>query len=150
MELDTMKQMVIEASTTFYSTKDKDTRRSAEEWLNNFKKSVHAWYITDQILHTDKNEQVLFFAAQTIRSKIQYNFHELPVDSHEVSFTHSVPNIQMQHQPRPNRSTPTLASTSSFHDNMDGGLAVVALPFNLTSNVSCVLCAFIDCNRGHN
>lgn len=83
MELDSMKQMVIEASTTFYSTKDKETRRSAEEWLNDFKKSVHAWYITDQILHTDKNEQVLFFAAQTIRTKIQYNFHELPVDSHE-------------------------------------------------------------------
>lgn len=82
-ELDTMKQMVIEASTTFYSTKDKEQRRSAEEWLNDFKKSVHAWYITDQILHTDKNEQVLFFAAQTIRTKIQYNFHELPVDTHE-------------------------------------------------------------------
>lgn len=90
MEMDSMKQMVIEASTTFYSTKDRETRRSAEEWLNDFKKSVHAWYITDQILHTDTNEQVLFFAAQTIRSKIQNNFHELPVDSHEVSHnTHS-------------------------------------------------------------
>ena len=79
-----MKQMVIQASTTFYSTQDKEQRRSAEEWLNDFKKSVHAWYITDQILHTDKNEQVLFFAAQTIRSKIQHCFHELPADSHEV------------------------------------------------------------------
>ena len=98
MELDTMKQMVIEASTTFYSTKDKETRRSAEEWLNNFKKSVHAWYITDQILHTDKNEQVLFFAAQTIRSKIQYNFHELPVDSHEVS------QAKRSAAPRPQRA----------------------------------------------
>jgi len=78
-----MKQMVIDASTTFYSTQDKEQRRSAEEWLNDFKKSVHAWYITDQILHTAKNEQVLFFAAQTIRTKIQYCFHELPVDSHE-------------------------------------------------------------------
>ena len=85
MEMDSMKQMVIEASTTFYSTKDKETRRSAEGWLNDFKKSVHAWYITDQILHTATNEQVLFFAAQTIRTKIQYNFHELPTDSHEVS-----------------------------------------------------------------
>ena len=84
MEMDSMKQMVIQASTTFYSTQDKDQRRSAEEWLNDFKKSVHAWYITDQILHTDKNEQVLFFAAQTIRSKIQHCFHELPADSHEV------------------------------------------------------------------
>ena len=84
MEMDSMKQMVIQASTTFYSTQDREQRRSAEEWLNEFKKSVHAWFITDQILHTDKNEQVLFFAAQTIRSKIQHSFHELPVDSHEV------------------------------------------------------------------
>ena len=82
-------------------------RRSAEEWLNNFKKSVHAWYITDQILHTDKNEQVLFFAAQTIRSKIQYNFHELPVDSHEVSFTNPI-RFPIQHTKQPiNKSTPT-------------------------------------------
>ena len=85
MDVDAIKQMVIQASTTFYSTQDKEQRRSAEEWLDGFKKSVHAWYVTDQILHTDKNEQVLFFAAQTIRTKIQYNFHELPLDSHEVS-----------------------------------------------------------------
>lgn len=85
MEMDQMKNMVIQASTTFYTTKDNDQRKTAEEWLSNFKKSVHAWYITDQILHSEKNEQVLFFAAQTIRSKIQYSFHELPLDSHEVS-----------------------------------------------------------------
>ena len=85
MEMDQMKSTVIQASITFYSTQDNEQRKSAEEWLNNFKKSVHAWYITDQILHTEKNEQVLFFAAQTIRSKIQQHFHELPLDSHEVS-----------------------------------------------------------------
>ena len=85
LEMDSIKQMVIQASTTFYSTQDREQRCNAEQWLNDFKKSVHAWYVTDQILHTDKNEQVLFFAAQTIRTKIQYNFHELPVDSHEVS-----------------------------------------------------------------
>lgn len=82
--MDSIKQMVIQASTTFYSTQDRDQRRSAEEWLNDFKKSLDAWYVTDQILHTDKNEQVLFFAAQTIRTKIQYCFHELPAESHEV------------------------------------------------------------------
>jgi transportin-3 len=85
LEMDSIKQMVIQASTTFYSTQDREQRCNAEQWLNDFKKSVHAWYVTDQILHTDKNEQVLFFAAQTIRTKIQYNFHELPIDSHEVS-----------------------------------------------------------------
>ena len=86
MELESIKELVIQASTTFYSTQDKEQRRSAEEWLNEFKKSVHAWFVTDQILHTNTNEQVLFFAAQTIRSKIQHSFHELPTNSHEVSF----------------------------------------------------------------
>jgi transportin-3 len=85
MELDSIKELVIQASTTLYNTQDKEQRRTAEEWLNDFKKSVHAWYVTDQLLHTNKNEQVLFFAAQTIRSKIQNCFHELPADSHEVS-----------------------------------------------------------------
>ncbi len=92
MEMNSMKEMVIEASTTFYSTKDRETRKSAEQWLNDFKKSVHAWYVTDQILHTAKNEQVLFFAAQTIRTKIQYSFHELPTGSHEVSKPWAKPN----------------------------------------------------------
>lgn len=78
-----MKELVIKASETFYATQDKEQRRLAEDWLNDFKKSTHAWYITDQILHTSKNEQVLFFAAQTIRTKIQHNFHELPANSHE-------------------------------------------------------------------
>lgn len=81
--MDQMKELVIQASTTLYTTNDKEQRKTAEEWLNNFKKSAHAWYITDQILHTEKNEQVLFFAAQTIRSKIQNDFSELPLDSHE-------------------------------------------------------------------
>ncbi|CAF0896059.1 unnamed protein product [Brachionus calyciflorus] len=81
--MESIKQTVIQASQTFYTTQDREQRRSAEQWLNDFKKSVDAWFISDQILHTDKNEQVLFFAAQTIRSKIQNSFHELPLESHE-------------------------------------------------------------------
>jgi hypothetical protein len=84
MEMDSMKQMVIQASTTFYTTQDKDQRRTAEEWLNEFKKGHDAWIVSDQILHSTKNEQVLFFAAQTLRTKIQNSFHELHGSMHEV------------------------------------------------------------------
>jgi transportin-3 len=84
-EMDSIKVMVVQASTTFYTTQDKEQRKKAEEWLDNFKRSLNSWYITDHLLHTEKNEQVLFFAAQTIRNKIQYDFHELPTTSHEVS-----------------------------------------------------------------
>jgi transportin-3 len=83
-EMDSIKMVAIQASTTFYTTQDKEQRKKAEEWLESFKKSLNSWYITDQLLHTEKNEQVLFFAAQTIRNKIQYDFHELPITSHEV------------------------------------------------------------------
>lgn len=82
--METIKQNVIQVSQTFYNTQDKDQRRVAEDWLNDFKKSINAWTIADQLLHTDNSEQVLFFAAQTIRSKIQYSFHELPIDFHQV------------------------------------------------------------------
>ncbi len=90
--MDSIKTVVIQASTTFYTTQDKEQRKKAEEWLETFKKSLNSWYITDQLLHTEKNEQVLFFAAQTIRNKIQYDFHELPVTSHEVSIVSLVDN----------------------------------------------------------
>jgi transportin-3 len=85
MDLETIKQSVVQVSQTFYNTQDKEQRRVAEDWLNEFKKSINAWTVTDQLLHTDKNEHVLFFSAQTIRTKIQFSFHELPVDYHEVS-----------------------------------------------------------------
>lgn len=83
--METIKQNVIQVSQTFYNTQDKEQRRVAEEWLNDFKKSINAWTVADQLLHTDRSEQVLFFAAQTIRSKIQYSFHELPNDFHQVN-----------------------------------------------------------------
>lgn len=95
MDVDSIKELVIQASTTLYNTQDKEQRRTAEEWLNEFKKSVHAWYVTDQLLHTNKNEQVLFFAAQTIRSKIQNCFHELPADSHEVSVLYFISHLKI-------------------------------------------------------
>lgn len=82
--METIKQNVIEVSQTFYNTQDKEQRRVAEDWLNDFKKSLNAWTVADQLLHTDRSEQVLFFAAQTIRTKIQFSFHELPKDFHQV------------------------------------------------------------------
>lgn len=109
MELDSIKQMVEQASTTFYSTQDKEQRRTAEEWLNDFKKSVDAWYVADQILHSSRNEQVLFFAAQTIRSKIQSSFHELPSGSHE-----SLRNSLMEHLDNLSKSNYTSVQTQIY------------------------------------
>lgn len=104
--MDSIKQTVINASTTFYSTQDQEQRRNAEQWLNDFKKSVNAWFVSDQILLTDENEQVLFFAAQTIRNKIQNSFHELSAESHE-----SLKNSLIQHLEKLSTSKYTTVQT---------------------------------------
>ena len=52
-------------------------------WLQEYQKSVYAWTISDQLLQQKMSMESCYFAAQTLRSKIQSNFHELPPDVHE-------------------------------------------------------------------
>lgn len=109
-EMETIKQNVIEVSQTFYNTQDKEQRRVAEDWLNDFKKSLNAWTVADQLLHTDRSEQVLFFAAQTIRTKIQFSFHELPKDFHQVIILSVSQSIS-----RERKSSQSTIGQQSFH-----------------------------------
>lgn len=43
---------------------------------------VHAWTIADELLHHKRDLESCYFAAQTMRSKIQQSFHELPLEAH--------------------------------------------------------------------
>lgn len=43
---------------------------------------MYAWKISDRILQEKKDLDSCFFAAQTMRAKIQYDFHELPAEAH--------------------------------------------------------------------
>lgn len=43
---------------------------------------VYSWQIADELLQQRRDRESCFFAAQTMRNKIQYSFHELPDDAH--------------------------------------------------------------------
>lgn len=52
---------------------------------------VYAWKVADDMLHQKKDMESCYFAAQTMRIKIQKCFHELPADSY-VSLRDSLLN----------------------------------------------------------
>lgn len=43
---------------------------------------MYSWQIADELLQQKRDMESCFFAAQTMRNKIQYSFHELPDDAH--------------------------------------------------------------------
>ncbi|XP_018007436.1 transportin-3 [Hyalella azteca] len=71
------------------ASEQKENLHKASEWLGNLQKSVQSWKIADQLLHMKRDIRSCFFASQTLRTKIQYYFVELPLESHE-SFRNSM------------------------------------------------------------
>lgn len=52
-------------------------KEKASLWLHELQRSVYAWEIADQLLRLNVNVETSYFAAQTMRTKVQYYFHEL-------------------------------------------------------------------------
>ncbi|XP_059139993.1 transportin-3-like isoform X2 [Physella acuta] len=77
--LDTVNQ----ALQALYNNPDVTGKEKASVWLGELQKSVFAWQIADQLLRMNQSLESCYFAAQTMRTKIQYAFHELPADSHQ-------------------------------------------------------------------
>ena len=61
----------------------KELKESASKWLEELQKSVYAWQIADQLLIKRLDYESCYFAAQTLKTKIQYNFAELPLESYD-------------------------------------------------------------------
>lgn len=58
-------------------------KKTADAWLTKFQQTPAAWQVCDQILgHAETPVQFRFFAAQTMRTKVQFDFYELPADSY--------------------------------------------------------------------
>lgn len=55
----------------------------ASKWLAGLQKSIYAWQISDQLLIKRIDFQSCYFAAQTLKTKTQHNFYELPKESCE-------------------------------------------------------------------
>ncbi|GJP44351.1 hypothetical protein CLOM_g3730 [Closterium sp. NIES-68] len=65
-----------------YQTTDRSTRREASKWLEAFQQSMEAWQISDRLLHDESSSmEVRYFCAQTLRTKVQRDFEELPPGS---------------------------------------------------------------------
>lgn len=60
-----------------------DLKESASKWLEALQKSVFGWHIADQLLIQARDFESSYFAAQTLKTKIQYNFEELPANSYD-------------------------------------------------------------------
>ena len=80
---------VAEAIKSLYHDPDPKRKEEASKWLNQLQRSVFAWTISDQLLQRQMDVETCYFAAQTMRSKIQYSFHELPAEAH-VSLRNSL------------------------------------------------------------
>ncbi|XP_033225637.1 transportin-3 isoform X2 [Belonocnema kinseyi] len=83
-----------------------EQQKSSLLWLEELQKSVYAWKIADQMLQQKQDLISCYFAAQTMRSKIQLSFHELPADAHT-----SLRDSLMEHLSQVNENTNTAIVT---------------------------------------
>ncbi|KAH1186537.1 hypothetical protein KIL84_019286 [Mauremys mutica] len=75
-------QLVYQAVQALYHDPDPSGKERASCWLGELQRSVHAWEISDQLLQIRQDVESCYFAAQTMKMKIQTSFYELPTDSH--------------------------------------------------------------------
>ena len=80
-------QKLLSACNVLYSpNSNSKARKAADEWLNNFRCTSEAWEISHHLLSQGSNagigQEVLFFAAQTLHTKIRSDFEQLPTTSH--------------------------------------------------------------------
>ncbi|XP_063822834.1 transportin-3 [Ostrinia nubilalis] len=72
---------VYQAISALYDNPDASEKEKASLWLGDVQKSIHSWKIADDLLHQKKDIQSTYFAAQTMRSKVQNNLSELPPEA---------------------------------------------------------------------
>ncbi|CAL8471497.1 g11039 [Coccomyxa elongata] len=58
---------------------DSNVKKQASVWLEQWQSSLDAWIVCDTILHdANSNLEAQYFSAQTLRTKVQRDFEELP------------------------------------------------------------------------
>lgn len=75
-------ETVYQAVYSLYNNTNPAEPGKASLWLGELQRSVFAWKIADEMLHQKRNIESCYFAAQTMRTKIQLSFHELPQEAH--------------------------------------------------------------------
>ncbi|KAJ8373759.1 hypothetical protein SKAU_G00043390 [Synaphobranchus kaupii] len=74
--------LVYQAVQALYHDPDPAGKERASVWLGELQRSMYAWEISDQLLQLKQDVESCYFAAQTMKMKIQTSFYELPADTH--------------------------------------------------------------------
>jgi len=75
-------ETVCTAIDTLFHNQQVEGKDEASKWLDQFQHSVHAWEVADTLLRANRDPESTYFAAQTMKSKIQLQFAELPIQNH--------------------------------------------------------------------
>ncbi|XVF54218.1 hypothetical protein PTKIN_Ptkin05aG0162800 [Pterospermum kingtungense] len=77
-----LQDTVKDALTALYHHPDDAVRMQADRWLQDFQRTIDAWQVADNLLHdATSNLETLIFCSQTLRSKVQRDFEELPSEA---------------------------------------------------------------------
>ncbi|XP_073000686.1 transportin MOS14 [Typha latifolia] len=77
-----LQNTVKEALNALYHHPDDAVRVRADRWLQEFQHTIDAWQVADSLLHdSSSNIETLIFCSQTLRSKVQRDFEELPSEA---------------------------------------------------------------------
>ena len=78
-------EMVLQVISSLYGNNENsktESKQMASSWLESLQKSVYAWEIADQLLIKRPSIECCYFAAQTLRTKLESSFTELPLESY--------------------------------------------------------------------
>ncbi|GLJ30869.1 hypothetical protein SUGI_0613730 [Cryptomeria japonica] len=68
-----------EALKALYHHPEQQVRNQANVWLQEFQRTIEAWEVSDSLLHdANSNLETLIFCSQTLKTKVQRDFEELP------------------------------------------------------------------------
>ncbi|XP_036004695.1 transportin-3 isoform X1 [Fundulus heteroclitus] len=76
--------LVYQAVQVLYHDPDPAGKERASLWLGELQRSMFAWEISDQLLQLKQDVESCYFAAQTMKMKIQTSFYELPPETHNA------------------------------------------------------------------
>ncbi|KAF5734726.1 ARM repeat superfamily protein isoform 2 [Tripterygium wilfordii] len=77
-----LQNTVKNALNALYHHPDDTIRMQADRWLQDFQRTLDAWQVADNLLHdSSSNLETLIFCSQTLRSKVQRDFEELPSEA---------------------------------------------------------------------
>ncbi|KAF5888724.1 transportin-3 [Clarias magur] len=74
--------LVCQAVQALYHDPNPAGKERASVWLGELQRSMYAWEIADQLLQLKQDVESCYFAAQTMKVKIQTSFYELPQETH--------------------------------------------------------------------